>query len=646
MDNKETAKIFTPKIKTIILYLFLFIGIIIILREYIGGRSLWVDEAMVALNMPRSFKELLQPLAYNQTAPLLFLYFCKFFTILFRISDYSLRIVPLIFGLGAYVVYFFISKKIFNNFTGIIISLALYLSSYNLIYYSNEFKPYSADVFFSLLFFLFFYLIRTKGINLNKGVLITALGLAAVWISYEAIFVLVVFTSLLLIYSVKEKNKYLIIFTITSGILWLVNILWEYFLIYKRDPNFVFVPLLSYWSSGFMPFPPKSLLDIIWLPRTILEFFRFITFSDFIFIDNNIIFKNLFAGIFIILTIYGIFLFFKSKKGYIATYLLFLSFLQLFLSGFKKIPFGGRLSLYIVPIILLSCAIAISNLVIHFKKINVSIAIIFLLLIFIFPFISRFYHLFEPTYKIEMKSVVNYYKSHKEKDDKVFLEINGISYYPPSYLFYYNKGWDFTNKKADNDTDKNLDELKTEILGYDRVWVIGEIGELKQYGKLLDRYKLNTLASKWPFKFLEFEMRNFNTPGIEIALYDFRVPELESLIQRFYEFCNNTEPKKSDSESWSRALITGDKDIMDMSNYFINNNSMPVNYSDEDFIKILYKIYFNRTPDKAGFNKWLSDLKNKKINREDLIKNFIESIEFKNSLRDYINISSKNNKDK
>ena len=44
MDNKETAKIFTPKIKTIILYLFLFIGIIIILREYIGGRSLWWSE--------------------------------------------------------------------------------------------------------------------------------------------------------------------------------------------------------------------------------------------------------------------------------------------------------------------------------------------------------------------------------------------------------------------------------------------------------------------------------------------------------------------------------------------------------------------------------------------------------------------------
>lgn len=32
----------------------------------------------------------------------------------------------------------------------------------------------------------------------------------------------------------------------------------------------------------------------------------------------------------------------------------------------------------------------------------------------------------------------------------------------------------------------------------------------------------------------ETAMRNFNTPRTEIVLYDFRVPELESLIQRFY----------------------------------------------------------------------------------------------------------------
>ena len=56
MDNKETAKFFTPKMKTIILYLFLFIEIIIILRGYIGGRSLWVDKVMLALNTPPGIK--------------------------------------------------------------------------------------------------------------------------------------------------------------------------------------------------------------------------------------------------------------------------------------------------------------------------------------------------------------------------------------------------------------------------------------------------------------------------------------------------------------------------------------------------------------------------------------------------------------
>ncbi len=38
-------------------------------------RSMWMDEAMMALNIPaRSFASLLRPLDYNATAPFLFLW--------------------------------------------------------------------------------------------------------------------------------------------------------------------------------------------------------------------------------------------------------------------------------------------------------------------------------------------------------------------------------------------------------------------------------------------------------------------------------------------------------------------------------------------------------------------------------------------
>jgi hypothetical protein len=55
------------------------LGIILRLREYIANRSLWVDEALLALNIiKRPFLELLKPLSDSQHAPIGFLWLERF----------------------------------------------------------------------------------------------------------------------------------------------------------------------------------------------------------------------------------------------------------------------------------------------------------------------------------------------------------------------------------------------------------------------------------------------------------------------------------------------------------------------------------------------------------------------------------------
>ena len=123
--------------KTILLYVIFSIGLVILIREYAGGRSLWVDEAMLALNIRKSFGELLLPLNNHQTAPILFLYLSKIFTIIFGFSDYSLRVTPLLSGIGSFFLFLNTIKKIFNP-NGRILALSLFIVTDRLIYYINE----------------------------------------------------------------------------------------------------------------------------------------------------------------------------------------------------------------------------------------------------------------------------------------------------------------------------------------------------------------------------------------------------------------------------------------------------------------------------------------------------------------------------
>jgi hypothetical protein len=81
---------------------FVALGVLARLRQWLGGRSLWLDEVLIADNIVhRGFGELATaPLLHFQVAPVIWLEVEHLATVLFGDGERALRLVPLLAGLG------------------------------------------------------------------------------------------------------------------------------------------------------------------------------------------------------------------------------------------------------------------------------------------------------------------------------------------------------------------------------------------------------------------------------------------------------------------------------------------------------------------------------------------------------------------
>lgn len=129
------------------------------------GRTLWLDEAMLAYSFSeRSFFELTRGVfEWNQSAPVLYLYLVKLLTLVFGNTEFVLRS----FSIMAYVVVLFLSWYVAKKLFGIKypILVAAFLANMNfMLKYSNEFKQYLQECVWVLLVLVIYYFYKEKGL--------------------------------------------------------------------------------------------------------------------------------------------------------------------------------------------------------------------------------------------------------------------------------------------------------------------------------------------------------------------------------------------------------------------------------------------------------------------------------------------------
>ena len=229
-------------------------------RMLLVGRSLWLDEAALALNIcGRSFAELLGPLDHDQAAPVGFLFVERAAVAAFGPNELALRLFPFLASIATLILVHRFCRENLGRWSAVVaVAMAGVMPA--LVYYSGELKQYSSDVASGLLVLVLASGALRKGLTAGRAATLALAGMAVVWISHPSIFVLAGAGTTLILKGVIERRYRVACLAAAVSACWLASFAVEY-VVFLKDLQANDV-LADYWDSAFLKFPPASPKDL------------------------------------------------------------------------------------------------------------------------------------------------------------------------------------------------------------------------------------------------------------------------------------------------------------------------------------------------------------------------------------------------
>ena len=440
-------------------YAVIFLGVVLRLRQYLSGRSLWADEAMLALNIVnRNFVQLFQPLDYDQGAPLGFLLVEKLFNSILGRHELVLRFFPLLAGLASLWLFYLLLMSLRGGAErrrSNPLAIALFAFNPQLIDYTSEAKQYIVDVTVALGLLLLAIPIFQNQFNKKNFILLVLAGILALWFSHPALFVLAGIGVALVIQSLQARDFQSLRTAFVIGLLWLANLATLYF-INLRDlshNNY----LANYWAAGFLPLPPWS--DLNWLNELIVYQFG----VQFI------------PWLVLILIFIGWFALFREQKN-LAVAVAFTAIFAFTASALRLYPVSGRLSLFLIPlgIILLGKAVEFTAEIFASNKLAATISTILLGgYLLINPLITSTQNFISPKYYEHIRPTMQALADSWKDGDALFVTAwaePAFRFYAP---FYGLENVEYVSSRIEDYPDgEALKRRISPLVGKKRVWVL------------------------------------------------------------------------------------------------------------------------------------------------------------------------------
>lgn len=330
--------------------------------EYVSNSALYVDEGALALNViHRSFGGLLAPLDFNQASPPGFLALEKIVVAGAGSSEYALRLFPFACSIAALILFQQAARRVLSEW-GVPVALLFFAVSEQLIYFGAQVKQYSSDVAVTIVIVLVGIRAATEGLTGRDMALLALVGVTAVWVSHPSVFVLAGVGTTLAAAAVKRRQRATLWKVAFLVALWLAS--FGVFYTASLAQLSANQRLESSWlnKGTFMPLLPTTLTDAQWFFTTFLNMFSG---------PADLSFPAV-AGLSFITGCLALLRRSKAQLLMLTSPLLF----ALLASGLHKYPFGRRLLLFAVPLLLLVIVSGIEFIIRGWSRYSAAVALL------------------------------------------------------------------------------------------------------------------------------------------------------------------------------------------------------------------------------------------------------------------------------
>jgi hypothetical protein len=399
-------------------------------------------------------------------------------------------------------------------------------------------------------------------------------GALAIWFSHPTVFVLAGIGTTISVAAMARKDWSTLARAGVAFLMWAVNWVICYLVVLRqlaRDDV-----LLDYWKTNFMPFPPRSATDFKWFVDSFFGFFGS---------SAGLTFAGLAGLVFFIGCLSMV-----SKNREMLFLLLSPAIAALFASALHRYPFGGRLTLFLVPAALLFMAEG-AHAIHSATTSRLPIGALLIGLLFFDPCMYVLHHFGKPHTELvwpgvmiveEIRPVMSYLRTHEQPGDLVYV----FSESEPAFEYYQERdGFPQSNVRigtASGDDPQNYASDLTLLRGK-RAWILlshihgAGAGESKHV-----KFYLDMLGKR---------IDAFARAGAETWLYDLRSAGLAPSCLR-----NRTLPELRNRPVFSHLVVPASSVMLRSIKSHWRTRRRSNSVFLQPYVNATRKIPYNQTP--------------------------------------------------